>query len=77
MWVKPVMIETPRLKLMPATAVLIRVEIGDRSEFTRLFGIKAGFVPVGPVTKPDAARFEFLGGARAAEQRTVPQYGRT
>ena len=30
------MIETPRLKLIPATVVLSRAEIGDRAEFARI-----------------------------------------
>src|SRR2546430_13713525 len=33
-----VMIETTRLKLIPATVALARAEIGDRGEFARLLG---------------------------------------
>lgn len=36
-----VVIETARLKLVPATVTLARAEIGDRGEFARLLGASA------------------------------------
>jgi RimJ/RimL family protein N-acetyltransferase len=60
-------IETPRLKLMPATVALARAEIGDREEFARLLG---ALVPDNwpPETAADALPL-FLGWLEAAPDR--------
>ena len=60
-------IETPRLRLVPATPALARAEIGDRGEFGRLLGAS---VPDNwrPVTLADALPV-FLGWLEAAPGR--------
>ena len=37
-------IETPRLRLLPSTIPLARAEIGDRAEFARMLGAGTGSV---------------------------------
>src|SRR5258705_37513 len=61
------MIDTPRLKLMPATVALARAEIGDRGEFARLLG---AVVPDNwpPETLADALSL-FLARLEAAPDR--------
>lgn len=61
------MIETARLKLIPATVDLARAEIGDRGEFARLLGAS---VPNNwpPETLADALPL-FLGWLEAASDR--------
>ena len=61
------MVETARLKLMPATVALARAEIGDRDEFARLLGAS---VPDNwpPETLADALPL-FLGWLEAAPDR--------
>ncbi len=61
------MIETTRLKLIPATVALARAEIGDRREFARLLGAS---VPDNwpPETAADALPL-FLGWLEAAPDR--------
>src|SRR4051812_9961256 len=61
------MIETTRLKLIPATVALARAEIGDRGEFARLLGAT---VPDNwpPETAADALPL-FLGWLEAAPDR--------
>jgi RimJ/RimL family protein N-acetyltransferase len=62
-----VVIETVRLKLMPATVALARAEVGDRGEFVRLLGAS---VPDNwpPETLADALPL-FLGRLEAAPDR--------
>ena len=62
-----IVIETARLKLMPATVALARAEIGDRGEFARLLGAS---VPDNwpPETLADALPL-FLGWLEAAPDR--------
>jgi RimJ/RimL family protein N-acetyltransferase len=61
------MIETARLKLMPATVALARAEVGDRGEFVRLLGAS---VPDNwpPESLADALPL-FLGWLEAAPDR--------
>src|SRR3954453_3995567 len=61
------MIETTRLKLIPATVASARAEIGDRGEFARLLGAA---VPDNwpPETAADALPL-FLGWLEAASDR--------
>jgi [ribosomal protein S5]-alanine N-acetyltransferase len=61
------MIETARLKLIPATVDLARAEIGDRARFARLLGAS---VPAGwpPETLADALPL-FLGWLEGAPDR--------
>src|SRR3954467_4572601 len=61
------MIETTRLKLIPATVALARAEIGDRGEFARLLGAS---VPDNwpPETAADALPL-FLSRLEAAPDR--------
>jgi hypothetical protein len=61
------MIETTRLKLIPATVALARAEIGDRGEFARLLGAS---VPDNwpPETAADVLPL-FLGWLEAAPDR--------
>lgn len=64
---RQVVIETARLKLIPATVALARAEIGDRGEFARLLGAS---VPDNwpPETLADALPL-FLGWLEAAPDR--------